>query len=241
MSKAVRNIKKLVNPNNDVALTVIIPSAGEGTRMRSFGPKSLIKLPNKLTIIDYQIQLILSKFPNANIIVVHGYEATKVMNYTSSLKVINIENERYATTNVVRSIAIGLRAALTDKILIIYGDLLCSASMLKLPDEHISSLYIDGSSTMTDNEVGCIIHNNYIESLMYDLPNKWAQIVYLTGRELDICKKLAYNINNENLLGFEILNEIINQGGKFACIQPKNSWANDIDCAKDLLIIKDKL
>ena len=248
MNKAIRNIKKIKNDifHSD-ELTIIIPAAGEGTRMKAFGPKSLIKLSNKLTVIDHQIQLIHKQFPFANIVLVHGYEANKVMNYLSTKEeyskknIINLENERYKTTNVVRSIAIGLRATLTNKVLIMYGDLICNLSMLKIPDETQSSLYIDISNTMTENEVGCVIQNRLIEHMIYDLPNKWAQIAYITGLELTLLKKIVYNPTNENLLGFEVFNEIINQDGKFVPIKPKRGWANDIDCVKDLTIIQNKL
>jgi hypothetical protein len=89
---------------------------------------------------------------------------------------------------------------------------------------------------MTENEVGCIITNNYVENISYDLPNKWAQITYLVSKELQMFKQMVYNPINEKSLGFEIINEIINCGGKFLVASPKNMKVNDVDDSKDVLI-----
>ena len=75
---------------------------------------------------------------------------------------------------------------------------------------------------MTDDEVGCTIINNHVEHILYDLPNKWAQIGYFVGKELQLLKQITFNPLNEKLLGFEAINEIINKGGKF--LKVSLSW-----------------
>jgi UDP-N-acetylglucosamine pyrophosphorylase len=52
MTKATRNISPIKNDIDGKELTVIIPAAGEGTRMKSYGPKSLIKIGKNLTILE---------------------------------------------------------------------------------------------------------------------------------------------------------------------------------------------
>ena len=91
---------------------------------------------------------------------------------------------------------------------------------------------------MTQNEVGCSIDNNNIENIMYGIQKKWAQIAFLTGKELQLAQMMFCDRENDNLFGFEILNKIIDNGGKFLNVEPKNIKANDIDSFKDIQLIR---
>jgi choline kinase len=104
-------------------LSIIIPAAGVGKRMRSYGPKSLIPLNHEETVISRQINLLKKLFlHHSEIIVVVGFESEKIIrNLPKWVKVI--ENENYATTNVARSIGMALRIASNNNVLIVYGDL----------------------------------------------------------------------------------------------------------------------
>jgi choline kinase len=235
MTKAIRNITSVKNSINSKNLTIIIPSAGEGSRMKTHGAKSLIKLTPTQTILDYQVYLIRQIFPDSTIILISGYESNRVIN-RSPKNIIHIENERHETTNVVRSIGIGLKATITDNVLIIYGDLVCNKQTLSYPLEKKSVIFVDSSNTMTENEVGCNIVNGNIEWMVYDATNKWAQIIYLTGKELQLLKQICNDVAYEKTLGFEAINEIINKGGKFKAAIPEGIKANDVDCSKDLYI-----
>jgi len=95
------------------------------------------------------------------------------------------------------------------------------------------------NGTMSSDEVGCIIQDGYVENISYDLENKWSQIVYLTGKELDLFKCFCWNSNNEKKFGYEGLNEVIQQGGKFKAIYPRNSKVIDIDKSSDIIKAKE--
>ena len=110
--------------------SIIIPSAGMGKRMRSYGPKSLIKITPEKNIVENQIEIINDNFTNHEIILVCGFEADKLMNNTPK-NLIKIENENYENTNVVRSIGLGLRAATSENVLVIYGDLVFNEETIK--------------------------------------------------------------------------------------------------------------
>ena len=69
--------------------SIIIPSAGMGKRMRSYGPKSLIKIAPDKNIVENQIEIINNNFTNHEIILVCGFEADKLMNNTPK-NIINI-------------------------------------------------------------------------------------------------------------------------------------------------------
>ena len=213
--------------------SIIIPSAGMGKRMRSYGPKSLIKVTPDKNIIDNQIEIINKNFNNHEVILVCGFEADKLMNNTPD-NIVKIENENYEKTNVVRSIGLGLRAATSDKVLIIYGDLVFNEETIKNLKPETSSLVVDSSSTMKDDEVGCNISNHNVEQMLPDIDNKWAQIAFLIGDELEMLKKISWNRDKSHYFGFEAMNEIIEKGGKFKSLSPQGMKITDVDSSKDL-------
>lgn len=234
MYEAKRNIHKIRKDHQKVS--IILLAAGPGNRMKSLGVRSLIRLPNGDSIIEHQLKTINSVFNNNEIILVTGYDADKVMNKTPS-NIIKVENERFETTNVARSISIGLRACTTDFVFVIYGDLLFNEETLKIPLDN-SSLLIDSHGLMKDSQIGCNVDNNQVELLLYGLEDKWAQITYLTGKELKLYKNIAWNRNNEKKFGFELINEVIDSGGKFIAIKNILSKIFDIDSGKDLEKVK---
>jgi len=234
MPKATRNITYIHSPNT-YKYSIIIPAAGQGTRMISYGAKSLIKLTPDLTVIQNQLNIIAQKFRYYEIIMVVGFQAYRVMRDTPN-DIIKIENERYEETNVCRSIGMGLRAATTNRVLIMYGDLVFNAATLDVKFNKGSSLIIDSSDTMTPNGVGCTIIDGLVENVLYELPNKWAQISFFVDKELEMLKQIVWNPDNERLYGFEAINQIITWGGKFRAVLPSGIRVNDIDSSKDIPI-----
>ena len=73
------------------SITVIIPAAGEGRRMKSYGPKPLIQL-TKGTILDRQIRLIDKVLGPVDFIIVAGFECDKLMDSCPE-RFIKVENE----------------------------------------------------------------------------------------------------------------------------------------------------
>ena len=227
-----KHIKKIYQDTEEILIHVIIPSAGIGRRMKSYGCKSLLHIKDK-RLIDIQIANIEQVFPNNEIILITGFDSDRLIN-NSPNNLIKIENEKYYENNVVRSITIGLRATKdNDYVLIIFGDILFNIKSLQDININESSVII--SEYMNDNEVGCNINSKgHLEYMMFDLENKWGHIIYLTGKELKLFKKIISNKNTDKKFCFEIINDVINQGGKFKCIMHQNIKTMDIDTSKDL-------
>ena len=219
-------------------LDIIIPSAGMGKRMKSYGPKSLIKIKKNKSILDIQLEMLNEKFPHSNIILVSGFQSNHLMN-NSPENLIKIENEGYESNNVARSIGMGLRATSKRKILIVYGDLVFNNECLECINYNHSSI-VASNDIMKKNEIGCIINpkNLYLENMMYDLKLKCGQISLFTGNELKILKEICWNPQNYNLFGFEVINKIMQQGGKFKVGTDKRIKAIDIDSSKDLDLVR---
>jgi len=146
--------------------------------------------------------------------------------------VIIVENERYNLTNVARSIGMGLRAATTDKVLVIYGDLYFNRHALSIPFNDKSTVVV--CNTMHNREIGCISNNHIVEHLDFNLPNKWAQITYFTGKELQLLQNICWHPEYYKHYGFQLINEVMNRGGRMKETTPRKAVAYDIDTQQDL-------
>lgn len=226
-----------MHKNNPHLPSVIIPAAGVGRRMKSYGPKSLIRI-GESTVINNQISIINSYLEYEDLVLVCGFKATKLMDETTD-NIIKIENELYETTNVIRSIGLGLRAARkASTIVVVYGDLVFNSAAIESLNLETSCVIID-SICMGAGEVGCIIDKNgNLANMMYDLPDKWAQIAVFKNLELELLKNLCWDRRNYKKFGFEIINRIIEKGGSFRCVQNKDIQVIDIDTSKDIQVAR---
>lgn len=237
MSALVRNVVP-IKGNAKGAYSVIIVAAGAGNRVRSLGSRSLIQITPTQTVLDKQIAQIKESLPNNEIILITGFDSERVMK-AAPANIIKIENERFEETNVVRSIAIGLHAARHPNVVIIHGDLVFSTETLKYAGfSNRSGLIVSNSQEKRQDKIGCIIDNGSVEHMLYDLPNQWAEIIYLTGKELNLFSSIAKRRDKERLLDFEVINSVIEKGGTFIPISPHKMAAIDIDSSKDIIEAK---
>ena len=237
MSRATRHVASIRTASKNKAYSIIIPAAGMGNRMRTYGVKSLIQIGSE-TIIERQLRIIKKTFKKYEIILVTGFESDKLMNKTPD-NIIKVENTSYEETNVIRSIGMGLRATNNDRVIIIYGDLVFTPNLLKAPFDMDSLLLLDNKGLMKSDEIGCSVRNGYLEHMTYVQPQKWAQVAYYTGKELDLLRRISYSKNNNMMFGFEAINKIVNSGGSFKTYSPVRSKVIDIDNSKDLQMVKE--
>jgi choline kinase len=214
-------------------IIVIIPAAGIGRRMKSYGPKPLIMV-GESTVINIQISTIRSHIDVRDIILICGFRAEKLMNETPDT-ITKIENESYANNNVIRSIGMGLRAIRdADTVVVVYGDLVFNSAAIESLNLERSCVVIDNKH-MGASEVGCIIDNEgHLANMMYDLPAKWGQIAVFKNHELALLKEFCWDKKNYNKFGFEIINRIVERGGVFECICNEDVKIVDIDTSKDI-------
>jgi choline kinase len=217
-------------------LTILIPAAGPGRRMRSYGPKALIKLDDNLTLIQRQLHLLRNTFPLAEIVVIVGFEADKICKELPRY-VHTVYNDAYEDTNVAHSLMLGLSTVSKGSILVVYGDLVFNREALPKSFEQ-STAIIDSKNQMDRNEVGVTIVNNEVTRFSYGLPTKWAQIVYLHGLELEIFKKVISDKRRSKFFGFEILNHMLDNGGNLQALEPNDMQIAEIDTSKDIEIAK---
>lgn len=229
-----RNITANVFSPTKEPVSIVIPTANYRHRLKHAGVRSLVEVAPNVTLLDHQIKCIYTHFYNPEIILVTGYEEEKVKaSLPTKSKIKTVHNANWEQSNVFASLRLGMSVATHPRVLWIYGDLLFNHFMLRAPFSNYSMVLIDRYGAMKSN-LGCIEHEQYAENFMYDIPNTWAQIAYFTGKELELLHTLSKETNNQSCYGFEALNHIIRQGGKFSVFSPKNGKITDLDDKEDL-------
>jgi choline kinase len=195
-----------------VALDIIIPAAGIGTRIKN-KCKSLIEI-NGESLINRQIRLLKDFYEKPRIILVLGYQAEEIQNQLVD-DVEIAHNYAYEHNNVACSICVGLRRS-KKKCLIVYGDLVFDKRMLEsVPISSFSCLLFHKSESRI-NEVGINSVDGKVSRLGYGLDNQWAQVAFLNKQEKAICLELLRTPYRRNYFGYELINEVVDMGGPSA-------------------------
>ena len=116
-----------------------------------------------------------------------------------------------------------------------HGDLHFNSKTLDVSFEK-SFVIVDSQNRFKDSEVGITKNKERLSIISYGLPEKWAQIAFVTGQEYEILKNIfnKYEAQDKKRLSFEIINTIVEMGGKFACYEPSGMKITEIDRIRDI-------
>lgn len=235
-NNAIRHISpaKKSNPGRSSELSVIIPAAGVGRRMKDKNQKALSVIHGS-SLIERQVNAVWTQFPMAEIFVVVGHQAQKVRSELKDYPIRFVYNPIYEETNVAFSIGLALQASTSHKALLIYGDLFFNKESISHITDGNSKILVDSAKTFNQDEVGFVTDEKYrVTNLSYGLSRKWAQITYLAGLELDLFREICYNEDAIRWFGYEAINEVIEKGGTFETHEVSSSYVVDIDTQQDL-------
>lgn len=221
-------------------LSIVIPAAGLGKRMKSYGPKPLININGK-SILQRQLEIISSVYPDNDIVVVGGFEYEKVSKYLNNLDMKNVKfigNTRYSTTNVVRSIEIGTRVCDSKNVLIVYGDLVFNKETISNFELKESGLLLDTNNNFDKLEVGINMEENKVKNLSYSSENKWAHIAYLKENDIKEFNELVNTSYYERMFSFEIFNMMIENNKMLNVYKNESMFVCEVDDATDIDRVK---
>ena len=236
MAQANRRVAPARLPSGKDRLTVIIPAAGIGRRMKSRGPKALLSVVHGMSVLEIQIRNIQTVYPTADIIVVSGFECNKIRNMLwETFEARIVCNPNYNTTNVTYGISLGLDVALPGNVIVIHGDLVFNTSAIEELAGKESSLLVDTNDQFDKEEVGIGTRDNYVTGLYHGLDKKWAQMAFFTGKELRMLRAASFNhdLSSQWFL-YEVINHIIQKKGRFIAIENKYGSVIEIDKIEDL-------
>ena len=97
-----------------------------------------------------------------------------------------------------------------------------------------SKILIDKRGMFRKNEVGVAYNGSEVTNFSYGLNDKWGQVAYITGKELELFERVAFNQDHERWFGYEALNFIINNGGKLIPIAQDGAKVVEVDSVKDI-------
>lgn len=177
-------------------------------RMKSKGCVALIKTHNK-NIIQSQYNIIKKVFPKAKIIYVYGFDSKRFITFLDKQKdlsdIITINNPCYEDKNYGYSLFL-LQQYLNDDCFIMFGDNIISKCIFnKFDISKGSQVFISKDK----NKLGCIINQNKIENISYDLDNYLSQIYYISKNDARVLQNLIKNPKYHNYFIFEIMNKMI--------------------------------
>lgn len=223
--------KKETTPENGICVAIL--SAGNGSRIKSYEPRSLLKIKGE-HLLDHQINVLSECFECPEIITVVGCHANRVIKKSKGRARI-IENQLHEESNSSESLRLAFNNTQCDNMLFLHGDLYFNEHTFNVSFDK-SFVIVDTKDRFKDNEVGATIHQDMLTTLSYGLPKKWAQIAFVTGNEYRILRNIfhKYDIPDKKKLSFEIINMILEAGGKFVCHEPRNMSIKEIDRIKDI-------
>lgn len=217
-------------------MNIILLNAGPGYRVKSYGPKCLLKLANKEAVIERQLRIITDKYEKANIYSSIGFDAHKIKKY-KPIKKYNIvynENEDFINTNNLYSLKkILIENDIKGPCFVMYGDIVFGEKTFP----SIPKCNTVFTSQNTDIEkIGVSSNNSIVSHMMWDIENTWSELVYFDKDFIDIIKN--YDCQKFEFL-FELINNKINEGVEFK-VAPFGSEVIDIDLLTDLDIADGK-
>lgn len=216
--------------------TVVIPAAGVARRLRTRLPRPLAQVGGE-TVLARQVRLAREAWPGCEVVVVLGHESGRVLEeLPCDCRVVL--NTSYTTTNVLRSVGLGLRAARGHGVVVLYGDLVFNAQALSClracarTDE--SAVVVDSQGGMPRSSVGVNVQSGLVTHFLYQSPLKWGQIVFLSPDDAEKIGRLALRPASSRLYGHEGLNWLLDTGGKLVALSPPGLRLVEVGCSGGL-------
>jgi CTP:phosphocholine cytidylyltransferase-like protein len=184
--------------------------------MKSRGCCGLIPHSKSINTLENQYFVLKSIFPNIQIVYIYGFEDKKFSDFInkSNLELVSIYNPDYNKYNSAYSLNLA-KNFLNDSSLIIDGYSFINKSLIKkIKHQEEFSQIIVSDKDNKDSSPGCIIIDNHIKNLSYDLSNNIKNVYYLTKTTSVLLQSIVTNKRNYNCFVFELINKIIESNSK---------------------------
>jgi len=184
-------------------------------------------------LIDHQIQTITSIYPNAEIILVVGHDAEKVINYVteqhSNIKIVeNFDSKNNSSLHSLRSV---FNITSSDhNYFIIHADRAFNTRCISSPIKDRSYLY-SHKIDKANEYIGLSYDHKKLLNISYGLSNVWSEILFICEKDHQIFKKFINLIYQSKIYS---LPELIQATSKHIEYYIDNSKDLDIKLIKDI-------
>lgn len=159
-------------------MKIVILAAGIGSRLGNPFPKPLTPLANGKSIMEYQIDNIVSKYDIDSINVVVGFKKDLIMERFPELTYVY--NPFFDQTNTSKSLLRALKKCRGKSVLWFNGDVVFDSKILDLLQPHIDeniSFVAVNTSKVADEEVKYLLNDGYISELSKSVKNGLGEAV----------------------------------------------------------------
>lgn len=156
-------------------------------------------------LIDLQLSTITANYPEAEIILISGFEHSKLVDYihNSNFKNIRIaENKNYKMSSALDCWIFGLNLASKSRTYIIHGDRLFSSLCISTSNSHATHILCHGSDKNNYN-LGLLIEKDAMINISYGLPNMWSEIFFISRDDFDLTRKLINDYEKQKFYSLE--------------------------------------
>jgi choline kinase len=223
--------------------SIIIPAAGMGKRMKSFGPKSLINIGSSTSnVLSRQITILQQNYPKSDIVIVTGFEDEKVNKFLNdwkgkvvSSRIKVVKNNNFQNNNVAKSVCLATEYCDANNYLIVYGDLVFNEATIRKFNPQKSSVLVSENDDFDKEEIGVSLdERREINHFFYDSKIKWSQIAYLKNIEMEGFLNIMDKPHREKWFCFEVFNKMLEQGYTLKPFFNHEARVVELDNSKDV-------
>lgn len=186
---------------------ILVPEITKG--MKSIGSKALLEIKKHIKVLEYQIQNIQALDLKTHITVATGFEADRIHGLLDSLDIPYVFNPSYKETNQAESIRIYLNQCHPTRLLIINNGILMKNNIFTKNALTGKSKLFLLDKTKENFNLGCATTHSTTEYIFYDLPEPWAECVYLDEKGVGGLREVIQKNNIGQMYLFEVLNQML--------------------------------
>jgi len=179
--------------------------------MKSKGCPALIPINKSTNIVQNQYKILKSIFPEANIIYISGFEYKKIQNFLTEHEEIELNliiNYNFNDYHDVDSLSNALDYFDDDSIIISGYHILNKKIFRDFNNVFDSQIFVSENKI---GELGCIIHDDVVKNIGFDLSNYLTNIYYIKHQDAQIIKNYIEDKKFRNYFLFEIINILIDE------------------------------
>lgn len=182
--------------------------------MKSKGCQATIPF-QKHTMLEHQYMVLKKFFPFSRITYINGYDNKHLSSFikTKKLDIRLIDNPLYSSTNNAYSLYLASNLLVQKSIILFGHTILTNKCFDKLKTNNQSKILVNKMNLPHNTgELGCVIQNDKVENISFDLPNPILDIYYLTKDHAEQLKNIIDDSKKHNNFIFEIINILIDSG-----------------------------
>lgn len=189
-----------------VDILLLIPEITKG--MKSLGSKSLLKIKNSTTVLEYQISQLRKHNPKSTIFIGTGFESDKIKKHFGHYNKIEfIDNPVYIKTNQSKLIESFVASYTSENLLVISNGILFKNDPFSVRDAESSKIFLIDKPKNHFN-IGCN-STEKIHYLFYDLPSVWSECVLFDKPALRSIRQLSLKTYIDQMYLFELINLLL--------------------------------